>query len=105
MHNNAGQTVDTQRDNEIKKELHNTMKDWIYEVDVAGEKYGVVSCSAVACYSDAETAAKDTEFEQCYKDDLYDMLLKRGAISIIDEPDENGRIHRTWHLKALKTID
>lgn len=79
-------------------------KDWINEVEVEGKKYGVISCSAVAVYCDESSAAQDTEFEQCYKDDLYDRLLKRGAITITDEKDEKGRIHRTWQLIALKPV-
>lgn len=79
-------------------------KNWIHEVDIESEKYGVIPCSAVAFYADAETAEKDTEFEQCYKDNLYAMLLQRGAITVTDEKDEKGVIHRTWRLLALKTV-
>lgn len=82
----------------------NKVKDWSNEVEFEGQRYGVISVSAVAGYSNESSADQDTYFEQCYKEEIYDMLLKRGAITVSEETDERGVIHRTWQLIALKPV-
>lgn len=80
------------------------MKDWKEEVEIDGVRYGVVGCSAVAGYASESDAANDSEFEQTYKDAMFELLKERGALTVTDEKDASGRVHRTWHLKVLKKI-